>query len=399
MVTTASRYTDARYRSGPGEGVDGVVRVSYGGYYGTGAVLFDGRAILTTAHLFDGRSGTASLIFETLAGTQTINAQGYLLHPGYDAEGNNDLAIVWLSGSAPLGAERYGIYREADEVGQQVTLVGYGRNGTGSTGATSSGDALPIRLKAANRFDADAALLSELGSIVGWSPLAGTQLLADFDNGASSNDALGRLLDRHDPGLGTHEGMIASGDSGGPAFIGNLLAGVASYTANLSYGPIAPDIDGILNSSFGEIGAWQRVSAYQQWIDQSLRGSHADAPTRPEDVVKKVAEGGANTQLAYFLLQFTGIRSTSEEILSVDYATRDGSALADSDYLATRGTLKLYPGEDQAVIAVEIIGDSTPEPDETFHLDMFNPVGGSFGIGVVQLSAVRTILDDDGWLL
>jgi secreted trypsin-like serine protease len=400
MVTTATRYTDARYRCGPGEGFDGVVRVSYGGYYGTGAVLFDGRAILTTAHLFDGRSGTASISFETLAGTRTINAQKYLLHPGYNADGNHDLAIVWLSGSAPLGAERYGIYREADEVGQQITVVGYGRNGTGSTGATSNGDTPPPRLKAANRFDADAALLnSELGSIVGWSPLAGTQLLADFDNGVSSNDALGQLLGRNDLGLGLNEGMIASGDSGGPAFIGSLVAGVASYTAALSYGPIAPDIDGILNSSFGEIGAWQRVSAYQQWIDQSLRASHADAPTRPEEVVKKITEGGANTQLAYFLLQFTGMRSTPEEILSVDYATRDGSALAGSDYIATRGTLKLYPGEDRAVIAVEIIGDRTPEPDETFHLDVFNPVGGSFGNGVVQLSAVRTILDDDGWLL
>lgn len=400
MVTTATRSTDARYRAGPGEGFDGVVRVSYGGYYGTGAVLFDGRAILTAAHLFDGRNGTASVSFETSIGTQTLYAQRYLLHPDYDARGNNDLAIVWLSGSAPLGAERYGIYREADEVGQQITLVGYGLKGMGSTGATSNGSTIPIPLKAANRFDAEASLLkSELGSIVGWSPLAGTQLLADFDNGASSNDALGQLLNRHDLGLSADEGLIASGDSGGPAFIGSLLAGVASYTASLSYGPIAPDIDSIPNSSFGEIGAWQRVSAYQQWIDQSLRDGHAGAPTRPEEVVKKVAEGESGTQLAYFLLQFTGMRSAPDQILSVDYATRDGSALAGSDYIATRGTLKLYPGEDQAAIAVEIIGDTTPEPDETFHLDVFNPVGGSFGIGVVQISAVRTILDDDGWLL
>jgi hypothetical protein len=35
---------------------------------------------------------------------------------------------------------------------------------------------------------------------------------------------------------------------------------------------------------------------------------------------------------------------------------------------------------------------------EYFYLDIFNPVGGSFGEGVVKLTAVRTIIDDDGWV-
>jgi hypothetical protein len=96
-------------------------------------------------------------------------------------------------------------------------------------------------------------------------------------------------------------------------------------------------------------------------------------------------------------VQFTGVRSDPNQILSVDYATRDGSALGGTDYLAVSGTLNLYPDENQAVIPVEIIGDSTPEPSEYFYLDVFNPVGGSFGEGVIKLTAVRTILDDDGW--
>ena len=115
-------------------------------------------------------------------------------------------------------------------------------------------------------------------------------------------------------------------------------------------------------------------------------------------MIKEVAEGNAGTRLVYFLLQFTGVRNAPEEIIGVNYATRDGSALAGSDYIAVQGTLNLYPGEHQAVIAVEILGNATPEPDENFYLDVFNPVGGSFGIGVVKLTAVRTILDDDGWL-
>ncbi|MDO9535207.1 MAG: trypsin-like serine protease, partial [Bacillota bacterium] len=101
MVTTTAYYTDSRYRTYPGDGYDGVVRVSYGGYYGTGTLLFDGRAILTAAHLFEGRTGSASVTFETRSGTQTLSATKILQHPGYDAQSNNDLAIVWLSGTAP----------------------------------------------------------------------------------------------------------------------------------------------------------------------------------------------------------------------------------------------------------------------------------------------------------
>ena len=399
MVTTTAYYTDSRYRTYPGDGHDGVVRVSYGGYYGTGTLLFDGRAILTAAHLFDGPMGSASVTFETLTGIQTLSTTRILLHPEYDkVNGNNDLAIVWLSGSAPMAANRYDIYRDSDEIGQVFTLSGYGRTGTGSTGITSSDTTSPIRLKASNQFDADGGTLtSYLGSVMAWTPLAGTQLIADFDNGTSTNDALGRLIYQSDIGQGLNEGLIAPGDSGGPAFIQNKIAGVASYTSSLSKSGIDPDINTGINSSFGEISAWQRVSAYQQWIDQSLRANYPNAPTKPGEVKKEITEGNNGTSYAYFLLQFTDVRSDPNKILSVDYATRDGTALAGSDYLSVSGTLNLYPNENQALIPVEIIGDSTPELSETFYLDVFNPVGGSFGEGVVKLTAVRTILDDDGW--
>jgi len=399
MVTTAAYYTNSRYRTYPGDGYDGVVRVSFGSYYATGVLLFDGRAILTAAHLFEGNTGSASVTFETSNGTQTLNATKILLHPEYDdAQSNNDVAIVWLSSAAPTAANRYDIYRDNNEIGQPFTLVGYGRSGTGSTGATSSDTVTPIRLKAANQFDADAATLkSYLGSGMSWTPLAGTQLIADFDNGSSTNDALGQLIYRNDLGLGLYEGLIAQGDSGGPAFLNGKIAGVASYITSLSRGNVNPDVDTRINSSFGEVAAWQRVSAYQQWIDQSLRANYPDAPTKPEEVKKEVAEGNNGTSYAYFLLQFTGVRSDPDQILSVDYTTRNDTALAGSDYFAVSGTLKLYPDENQTVIPVEIMGDTIPEPSEVFYLDIFNPVGGSFGEGVIKLTAMRTILDDDGW--
>lgn len=53
MVTTASPLSASRYQAAPGTGFDGVVRLNVGNVYGTGALLYDGRALLTSAHLFD----------------------------------------------------------------------------------------------------------------------------------------------------------------------------------------------------------------------------------------------------------------------------------------------------------------------------------------------------------
>lgn len=381
-------------------GYDGVVRVSYGGFYASGVLLYDGRAVLTAAHLFAKQAGAPMVFFETSSGKQGVTASGFLLHPGHDKQGNNDLALVWLSSAAPRSADRYNIYRDNDEIGKVFSFSGYGRTGSGLAGVDASGPSgsETPRLKASNQFDAEGAVLkSFLGEAMLWTPQAGTQLIADFDNGLIDNDALGRLMGRHDLGQGLSEGLIASGDSGGPAFINGKVAGIASYTANLNLGSIAPDLDGQPNSSFGELAAWQRVSFYQPWIDQNIRAQYPNAPTRVEDVKTRVAEGNSGTSYAYFLLQFTGVRSDATLVLSVDYTTRDGTAVAGSDYLAVSGRLNLYPNENQAVIAVEILGDDQAEADETFYMDVFNPVGGSFGPGVVTLTAMRTILNDDGW--
>lgn len=397
MVATTTAYNESRNRAWSGEGYDGVVRVSVAGFYGTGVLLYDGHAVLTAAHLFANSASGASVHFETSAGSQTIAASRITPLASYDANGNNDLALVWLSTPAPRQAERYELYRADDEIAKAFAMVGYGVPGSGTSGTLDGYSGPPLRLKAGNQFDADVGTLkSHMGSSMSWAPTAGTQLVADFDDGTTTHDAFGRLIDHAGTGLAQDEGLISSGDSGGPAFIDGKVAGIASYTARLTRNGAEPDIDGQANSSFGEIAAWQRVSAYQQWVDQSMRAQYVAAPTRPEDVLKVVPEGNSGTSHAYFLVQFTGERTSANQTVSVDYATRDGTARAGEDYLAIGGTLILYGGENQAAIPVEIVGDTVAEPDETFYLDVTNPMGGNFGTGIVQLTAVRTIIDDDG---
>jgi hypothetical protein len=399
MVTTVTSYTDARNRALIGEGYDGVVRVVVGNMYGTGVLLFDGSAVLTAAHLFDGSSGTANVIFETRNGVQTIASRQVVIHPDYNNLINNsDLALVWLSKDAPVSAERFGIYRSSNEVGQTFTMLGYGIPGSGSTGTLSNFTEVPVRVKANNQFDSDIAPLVRFFSESGqWEANNGKQLVADFDNGLSLNDALGILIGATGFGLGTSEGLISKGDSGGPAFIGDLVAGIASYIGRLSTTSSVPDIDNTSNSSFGEVAVWQRLSVYQQWIDQAIRLRYESPPASQAEVKKTVNEGNSGTAPAYFWVQLNGYRLDPNIIVSVDYTTRNGTALAGQDYIATQGTLKIYPNESHALVAVEIIADIVPEPDETFYLDVFNSVNAGFGEGLVQLTAVRTIVNDDGW--
>ncbi len=225
MVTTLPNYLDSRYRAQAIEAYDGVVRVAIGGYYGSGVLLYDGQAILTAAHLFEGLSETiANVYFETPQGDFTLKSTSTLIHPSYDPiNGNNDLALVWLASDIPIQAKRYALYRQSDEVSKTFQIVGYGIPGDGSTGSLDNYNEAYVRLMTHNSFDAEAsALKTSLGNTMAWTPTKNSQLLADFDNGTVAKDALGQFLDVYDIGEGDMEGIISSGDSGGPALIRHL---------------------------------------------------------------------------------------------------------------------------------------------------------------------------------
>src|SRR5882762_3105912 len=51
---------------------------------------------------------------------------------------------------------------------------------------------------------------------------------------------------------------------------------------------------------------------------------------------------------------------------TVDYATQDGSAQANVDYVPTNGTIRFVPGQTNATITVRILDDSLFEGLETF---------------------------------
>jgi hypothetical protein len=98
MVTTVSSYTEARNRALIADGYDGVVRVVVGNMYGTGVLLFDGKAVLTAAHLFNGSSGSANVIFESRSGVQTIASSQVVINPDYNNVNNSCAASTCSTG-------------------------------------------------------------------------------------------------------------------------------------------------------------------------------------------------------------------------------------------------------------------------------------------------------------
>ncbi|MDO8454808.1 MAG: Calx-beta domain-containing protein [Sulfurimonas sp.] len=387
------------YSVGNSSILNGVVRISSNGYYGSGTLLYGGMAVLTAAHLFSSVNASADIVFETSQGKKIVASDAIELMPQYDTlNDNNDLAIVWLADVAPTDAHRYELFRSSDELDRQFTAVGYGNTGIGSEGTTDTPPTDILRLKTVNKFETDASALKNiLGSNMAWTPQNNAILAADFDDGTSVHDVLGLLMNDNNLGYGRYEGMIAPGDSGGPAFIDGKIAGVASYVASLHTYNSNPDINATTDSSFGEVGFWHRVSYYQQWIDQSLREHYTNAPKIASEVEKEVVEGvTGTTTVNYFLVELSGMRSDPNEWLSVKYTTRDGTAISNQDYIPASGTLVLYPDENYAVIPVEIIGDNTVEANEVFYLDVFDPVGASFSDNQIMLTAQRTIVNDDG---
>ena len=337
-MTTTLDYTNSIYQTSINDFYNGVLKIGTNGFYGTGNLLYDGRTILTAAHVFDGlSSGTKIIYLYDGVKNFTLNAK-VKIYPSYDSRNiNGDLALVTFDTNFTNIYNRYQIYRDSNEISKNYTAVGYGDVGTGNSGALDLSTI--YKLKTTNTFDADfKTLMDDSGTRLSWSPKKDTILISDFDNGNSSTDIIAYLSHNQNLGTGFTEGIIASGDSGGAAFINNQIAGVASYTTKLtSYGAVG-DINNYLDSSFGEIAAYQRVSYYSEFIDQTIRANLPNAQKTKSEVKKIVSEDEA---YVYFMVEFLPLRNSVNDIVSIDYTTLNGTAKAGEDFIATSGKLNI----------------------------------------------------------
>lgn len=141
----------------------------------------------------------------------------------------SDVALLRLS-SAVTNARPALLYAGADEVGQVVSLLGWGDTGTGQTGVAGPDGQFRLARNKVDRAEAD---------LISWS----------FSDPADSN---GDIVDL--------EGVAGPGDSGGPAFLmtenGMVLLGVSSGQDGAGRGP----------GRYGAREYYVRISAVRAWV-------------------------------------------------------------------------------------------------------------------------------------
>ncbi len=105
-----------------------------------------------------------------------------------------------------------------------------------------------------------------------------------------------------------------------------------------------------------------------------------------------VRENDAGTKQAVFEIRLS---QPSTEAITLDYQTRDGTALAGSDYTAAIGSVTFAAGETVKTVTVDITGDILVEGSEQFSLVVAPTAADADQLAVDFAGGVATILDDD----
>lgn len=100
------------------------------------------------------------------------------------------------------------------------------------------------------------------------------------------------------------------------------------------------------------------------------------------------ARAAESASVARFQVSLGAAAATA---VTVDYSTSDGTARAGQDYQAASGRLTFAPGETSKAIDVHLLGDTSPENNETFVLTLQNAIGAR----LLRTDAAGIIDDDD----
>jgi chitinase len=121
--------------------------------------------------------------------------------------------------------------------------------------------------------------------------------------------------------------------------------------------------------------------------DPAAQGTITDNDTVSLSIANvTVTEGNSGTSNAVFNVTLS---AASGSTITVDFVTANGSATSPADYLAVSGTLTFAPGEVSKQIVVSVVGETVVETNETFSVNLSNPVnatisGSGFGLGTIN---------------
>lgn len=202
------------------------------------ATVIHRRWALTAAHCLEetllGNSIENGLRYSVEVGNKIRQIDAAIVHPDYDMNSATDVDLALLrfheSSATPSPMP---LQLEENELGEVITLLGWGYFGLGTTGRQYNDGSLRL---ATNRITE-----------------AGRQLRVVFDD----------PRDRAELALPL-EGMPGLGDSGGPAF---LNGGVGLILAGITVGEVQGEgFSEETQGKYGSVAVYERVSQHLDWI-------------------------------------------------------------------------------------------------------------------------------------
>ncbi len=124
-------------------------------------------------------------------------------------------------------------------------------------------------------------------------------------------------------------------------------------------------------------------------FDGEGRGTILDNDPLPSISINDISNTEAN-----LLRNFTvTLSAVSGRDVKVDFATANGTATAGvcctDDYFATSGTLTIPAGQSSGQISVQVFDDGTFEPDETYFVNLSNPINATISDAQGQCTIVN----------
>jgi chitinase len=183
------------------------------------------------------------------------------------------------------------------------------------------------------------------------------------------------------------------GFSNAPATAGSDYAatnGTASFAVGQTSTTVSVPVLGDALAERDERFEVRLTSAAGAWItDGSGIGTIVNDDTSVAINDVSVTEGNSGTKLATFTIERYGVMAGNAQVY---WDTVDGSAtIAGNDYVPAFGLVYFVAGETSKQVSVTVPGDTLPEADETFSVQLSEPTGATLG----DATGVGTITDDD----
>lgn len=122
----------------------------------------------------------------------------------------------------------------------------------------------------------------------------------------------------------------------------------------------------------------------------SKSNNSSSSGSQPSVGVSDVSQPRQGQPSAYRF--YVDLSAVSQQSLTVNYSTQDGTAKAGTDYTALSGTLTIPAGQQEAYVEVQVKGDSLRQGNLQFYLQLSNAVNGVLGVSKATATIVNTDL-------